>query len=62
MIKGQREFNYSTREYCLSTEVICKTNRVTKWYDINKHTITTSYWDSPIDPILGPTCLSAWSK
>lgn len=62
MIKVKREYNHSAGEYTLSNRVICRTNRVTKWYDIDKHTTTTYYWDSPLEPTLGPTCLSAWSK
>lgn len=65
MIKVKRKYNYITREYFLSNRIICKTNRVTKWYDINNHTITAcywDYWDNPLEPTLGPTCLSAWSK
>ena len=61
MIKVKREFNYSTREYFLSNKVICRTNRVTRWYNINNNTITY-YCDSRFEPILGPTCLSVWSK
>lgn len=62
MIKVKREYNYSTKEYFLSNEIVCKTNRATKWYDINKNTTTAWYWDNPLEPTLGPTCLSAWSK
>lgn len=62
MIKVKRKYNCSTKEYFLSSEVICRTNRVTKWYDINNHITTTWYWDNPSGPTLGPTCLSAWSK
>ena len=62
MIKVKREYNHSTREYFLGTKVTCRTNRVTKWYNINKYTTTTWYWDNPLEPTLGPTCLSAWSR
>ena len=62
MIKAKRGYDLSTGEHYLSTKVICRTNRVTKWYAISKHTDTTWYWNNPSEPTIGPTCLSAWSK
>lgn len=62
MIKVKREYNFITREFFLSNEIVCKTNRVTKWYDISKHSTSFWYWDNPLEPTLGPTCISAWSK
>lgn len=62
MIKVKRDYDLSTGEYYLSTKVICRTNRATKWFFINHHHTSDWHWGTPLDPTLGPTCLSAWSK
>lgn len=62
MIKVKREYNHSTREYFLGTKIICKTNKPNRWYSNSRHGIYKMSWNDPLDSVLGPTCLSAWSK
>lgn len=47
MIKVKRDYELSTGEYYLSTKVICRTNRATKWFFINHHHTSDWHWASP---------------
>jgi len=62
MIKAKQAYDYSTGEYFLSTEVICRTNKTNRWYLNSNFTFLRMYWNNPSEPTIGPTCLSAWSK
>lgn len=62
MIKVRQEFNHITGEYYLGTKIICRTDKINRWYLNSRNDIFKMFWSNPSEPILGPTCLSAWSK
>ena len=61
MIKAKTQYDYTRKEQVMTTRVEARSRLKTKWYTLKQSHLGWS-WNNPSEPILGPTCLSAWSK
>ncbi|RTL05388.1 hypothetical protein EKK58_08300 [Candidatus Dependentiae bacterium] len=61
MIKALTRYDYTKKALVVSGRIAAKSRLKTRWYTLNS-TQFGWFWDNPLEPLLAPTCLSAWSK
>jgi hypothetical protein len=62
MIKQDYVFDYATRLSVPSKTIKFKGTGRSKWFKVGGDYNRTYAWKRPEEPVLAPTCLSAWSK